>query len=143
MSKTRVLFVCIHNSARSQIAEELLRKYGGEYFEVESAGIKPGTLNPYVVMVLKEEGIDITGKKTQSAFEYQRNGKQYDYVITVCDETSAEQCPVFPGKHERIHWGFPDPSKFKGSDEEIIERVTEIKELIKQKIIGFVENSVG
>lgn len=125
------------------MAEAFLKKYGSEFFEVESAGIEPGTLNPYVVRVLREEGIDITGKKTQSAFEFQRHGKQYDYVITVCDETSAEQCPVFPGKHERIHWGFPDPSKFRGSDEEIIERVTEIKELIKEKIIGFVETSVG
>ena len=125
------------------MAEELLRKYAGDYFEVESAGIKPGNLNPYVVRVLKDEGINITGKKTRSVFELERQGNIYDYVITVCDETSAEQCPVFPGKHQKLHWGFPDPSGFKGTDEEVIKSVTEIKELIKLKIAGFVGTTVG
>lgn len=139
MTKKKVLFICVHNSARSQIAEELLRKLAGDIFEVESAGLEPGTLNPYVVKVLKEEGIDISGKETKSAFDLLKQGKRYSYVITVCDETSAEACPVFPGI-ERFHWSFPDPSKLKGPDDEIIERVRDLRSEISVKIEQFLEN---
>jgi len=90
MTKKSVLFVCVHNSARSQMAEELLRKIAGNKFEAESAGLEPGVLNPYVIEILREEGIDITRKKTKSAFDLLKAGRRYTYVITVCDETSAE-----------------------------------------------------
>lgn len=132
--KLKVLFVCIHNSARSQVAEELLRKLGGDRFFVESAGIEPGTLNPLVVEVLKEEEIDITGKKTSAVADKLKSGGRYDYVITVCDETSAERCPVFPGIHQRLHWSFPDPSGFKGTDAERLKQIRVVKEQIKKKI---------
>lgn len=132
--KEKVLFVCIHNSARSQMAEELLRKMAGGRFEVASAGIEPGKLNPYVVEVLKEDGIDLTGKETQAVNDLLKAGKKYQYVITVCDETSAERCPVFPGKHQRIHWGFSDPSKFTGSRDEILQKVREVKAAIEKQI---------
>ncbi len=132
--KKRVLFVCIHNSARSQMAEELLKKLGGEQFQVESAGIEPGTLNPIVIEALKEEGIDITGKKTNAVFNLVKEGRIYDYVITVCDEASSERCPIFPGINERIHWSFTDPSKFEGSDDKKLEKVREIRDEIKNKI---------
>ena len=135
--KENVLFVCIHNSARSQMAEELLRKMAGARFEVESAGIEPGKLNPYVIEVLKEDGINLTGKKTQAVNDLLKAGKKYHYVITVCDETSAERCPVFPGRHQRIHWGFPDPSKFTGSREEILKKVKEVKGAIEAKITSW------
>jgi len=138
MIKHRVLFVCVHNSARSQMAEELLRKIAGDRFDVESAGLEPGTLNPYAVAALREEGIDITGKKTVSAFELLKQGRYYTYVITVCDETSAETCPIFPGCRERFHWSFPDPSKFTGTDEEIMKRVREVRERIREKITEWV-----
>jgi len=134
MQKTRVLFVCIHNSARSQIAEELLRKLAGDRFEVESAGFEPGELNPVVVEVLKEEGIDITGKQTKAAFDLFKAGRFYNYVVTVCDESSAEKCPIFPGVNQRIHWSFTDPSKFKGSFEEKLQKTREVKEEIKDRI---------
>ncbi|MGB7291698.1 MAG: arsenate reductase ArsC [Thermodesulfobacteriota bacterium] len=134
MIKKKVLFVCVHNSARSQMAEELLRKIAGNRFDAESAGLEPGKLNPYVIKVLKEEGIDITNKKTKSAFDLLKAGRRYTYVITVCDETSAEACPVFPSCEERSHWSFPDPSKFVGTDDEKIEQVREIKNQIKAKI---------
>ena len=88
-SKRKVLFVCIHNSARSQMAEAFLRKHGGDVFETESAGLEPGTLNPNVVAVMKEIGIDLTGKPTQSVFDLFRKGKKYDAVITVCDKEAA------------------------------------------------------
>ncbi|MBP9854797.1 MAG: arsenate reductase ArsC [Candidatus Omnitrophica bacterium] len=132
--KSKVLFVCIHNSARSQMAEELLRSLAGDQFDVESAGIEPGQLNPAVIEVLKEEGINITGKKTCAVSEKLKKKIIYDYVITVCDETSAERCPVIPGTRERLHWSFKDPSSFKGTDAEKMDFTRRIKEQIKHKI---------
>ena len=138
MIRHKVLFVCVHNSARSQMAEELLRKIAGDRFEVESAGLEPGTLNPYAVAALREEGIDISGKETVSAFDLLKQGRYYTYVITVCDEASAETCPIFPGCRERFHWSFPDPSKFTGTDEEILTRVREVRDQIGDKITEWV-----
>jgi len=139
MTKQKVLFVCIHNSARSQMAEELLRKIAGDNFEVESAGTEPGKLNPIVVEVLKEDGIDITGKNTQSVFDILKKNKHYDYVITVCDETSAERCPIFPGVAKRLHWGFSDPSKFEGTHAEKLDKTREIKDEIRAKISDWIK----
>jgi len=139
MVKDRVLFVCIHNSARSQMAEELLRKLAGDRFEVESAGIEPGQLNPVVIEVLKEIGVDISGKKTQAVFDLFKQGKLYSHVITVCDETSAERCPIFPGTRKRLHWGFTDPSKFEGSWGEKLSKTRAIREEIRQKIAAWLE----
>lgn len=138
MIRQKVLFICIHNSARSQMAEELLRKMAGDRFEAASAGLEPGAVNPLVVKALAEEGIDISGKKTVSAFDLLKEGKFFTYVVTVCDEASAESCPIFPGTRERIHWGFPDPSTFTGSDEEKLERIREIRDSIKKRISDWV-----
>ena len=138
MKKQSVLFVCVHNSARSQIAEEILRKIAGDRFDVESAGLEAGTLNPYAVEALKEIGIDISGKKTQTAFDLFKSGRYYSYVITVCDEASAERCPLFPRCVARIHWSFPDPSKFTGTDEEIMARVREVRDSISDKVAAWV-----
>ena len=138
MIRQKVLFICIHNSARSQMAEELLRKMAGDRFEAASAGLEPGAVNPLVVKALAEEGIDISGKKTVSAFDLLKEGKFFTYVVTVCDEASAESCPIFPGTRERIHWGFPDPSTFTGSDEEKLERIREIRDAIKKRISDWV-----
>src|ERR1035437_2211761 len=112
---TRVLFICVHNSARSQMAEAFLKKFGGDRFEVESAGIEPGTLNPIVVQVMQAIGIDISHNKTTGVEELLRAGKTYHYIITVCDAASAERCPIFPGVSTRLHWGFEDPSSFEGT----------------------------
>jgi len=141
MTKQRVLFVCIHNSARSQMAEELLRKLAGDKFEVESAGIEPGKLNPVVVEVLKEIGINISGKMTRAVLDCVKSGKLYNYVITVCDETSAERCPIFPGSALRLHWSFTDPSKFEGSCEEKIAKTRTVREEIRQKIEGWLSGN--
>ncbi len=132
--KKRVLFVCIHNSARSQMAEELLRKLGGERFDVESAGLEPGTLNPLAIEVLKEKGIDITGKKTQKVFDLFTQGCRYNYVITVCDEANAERCPIFPGAVEKLHWGFPDPSSLQGTREERLAKTRAFRDQIEKEI---------
>lgn len=134
MPKQRVLFVCIHNSARSQMAEELLRREAGDRFITESAGIEPGKLNPVVVKALKEIDIDIEGKATRSVADCLASGTPYDIVVTVCDETSAERCPVFPGNVQRLHWGFPDPSAFTGTDDEKLERTRAIRDQIHQTI---------
>ncbi|CAE09876.1 arsenate reductase ArsC [Wolinella succinogenes] len=136
--KTKVLFVCIHNSARSQMAEAFLRALGGEEFEAESAGFEPGILNPLAVSTMQEVGIDISHHTPQSVFELFKQGKRYNYVITVCDESSAERCPLFPGAVERIHWSFKDPSSLTGSEEEKRSVVALIREEIKSAVAGFI-----
>ena len=107
MKKKKVLFICVHNSARSQMAEAFLKKMAGDRFEVESAGLEPCKLNPLAVEAMKEAGIDISGNKTKSVFDFYKQGKQYDCVITVCDESQSGMCPVFPGAGKRLHWGLP------------------------------------
>lgn len=138
--KKKVLFVCVHNSARSQMAEAFLNHFGVNVFIAESAGLEPGKLNPYVVIVLKEIGIDISGKETNDVFDFYREGRIYNYVITVCDETAGERCPLFPGISERLHWSFEDPSALKGTDEEILSRLRIIRDEIKNKIIEFIQS---
>jgi len=132
--KDRVLFVCIHNSARSQIAEALLKQMAGDRFEVESAGLEPGRLNPLAVEVMKKIGIDISENQTKSAFDLFKEGRLYTHVITVCDETSAEQCPFFPGITTRLHWSFADPSGFTGTQQEKLEKTRRVREAIREKI---------
>ena len=107
MSKIKVLFVCIHNSARSQMAEAFLNSLAPKHFEAESAGLEAGTLNPHAVLVMKEESIDISDNKTKVVFDLYKEGRLYNYVITVCDEASAEKCPIFPGVKKMLHWSFP------------------------------------
>ena len=134
---TKILFVCIHNSARSQMAEALLNKYGGDDFQAYSGGIEPGKLNLYVVKVLQEdEGIDISKNKTKSAFDFVKQGVLFQYIVTVCDE-SSQRCPIFPNVRERIMMSFDDPSIFTGSDEEILEKVRKVKEQIKAEVLHF------
>ena len=111
--KKKVLFVCIHNSARSQMAEAFLNQICGDEFEAHSAGLEPGQLNPLVVEAMREIGIDISGNQTKAVADMSSNRANVAYVITVCDETSAERCPIFPGATTRLHWSFPDPSSFK------------------------------
>src|ERR1041385_1123983 len=134
MPKQKVLFICIHNSARSQMAEAFLNHICGEQFEAHSAGLEPGKLNPIVVEAMQELGIDISRNATKAVFDMVKSGKSFAYVITVCDETSAERCPVFPGVITRIHWAFPDPSALRGSYDEKLARTREIRDAIKARI---------
>ena len=135
-----ILCLCVHNSARSQMAEAYFRKLGGDIFEVESAGLEPGKLNPFVVRALREDGIDISGKKTQDVFALFTAGRTYRWVITVCSREAAERCPIFPGLSEKLHWPFPDPSTFTGTDDEILAGVRDVRDAIKEKVRGFVES---
>jgi arsenate reductase (thioredoxin) len=139
--KHKILFVCIHNSARSQMAEAFLKNYGSENFEAESAGLEPGKLDPNVVEVMKEVGIDISNNGTQSIFFLFKEGKPFDAVITVCDEASAESCPTFPGNVKRIAWSFTDPSSFTGSGEEILEKTPAIRDQIEKKVLEFISDA--
>lgn len=122
------------------MAEELTRKMCGPDIEVESAGIEPGELNPLAIEVLLEEGIDIRGKERKDVFELYRSGKMYSHVITVCDEASAERCPIFPSVVTRLHWSFQDPSQFTGTSEERLARTRQVRDQIKQKIHEFCES---
>jgi arsenate reductase (thioredoxin) len=129
--KTKVLFICVHNSARSQMAEALLNELCPEDFVAESAGLEPGELNPYAVEAMREIGIDISQKKTKAVFDLFKAGKLYTHVIAVCDATAAERCPVFPGLVQRHQWPFPDPSAATGTEEERLALMREVRDMIK------------
>ena len=137
--KKRVIFVCIHNSGRSQMGEGFLRHLAGDQFEVASAGIESGKLNPLVVKSMAEVGVDISSHYAKKAQDLIDAGEKYDTVITVCDETNAERCPMFPGRGtnvnaERLHWGFPDPSALQGSDEEKLAGIRPIRDAIRARL---------
>jgi len=135
--KKKVLFICVHNSARSQMAAALLNKHCGTFFEAHSAGLEPGTLNPLAVEVLREMDIDISKNKTQAVFDVFKSGQLFAYVITVCDESEAEACPIFPGVTTRLHWSFPDPSKFSGAPEEKLQETRRVRDKIENQIRRF------
>lgn len=142
-SRPRILAICIHNSARSQMTEEFIRKCAGDAVEVESAGIEPGTVNPVVAELLLEDGIDIRNKATQSVFDLHGAGKAYDYVIAVCDPEAAEKCPIFPAEQKRLHWPFPDPSKASGTQEEKFATIRPIRDQIRETVAAFIREELG
>lgn len=128
----KVLFLCVHNSARSQMAEALLNRMCDGEFAAESAGIEPSTINPLAIEVMREMGIDISGHPTRSAFDVYKSGALFAYAITVCDE-AAEKCPIFP-RAKMLHWNFPDPSTFTGSWEERVNQTRAVRDDIAKKI---------
>jgi len=132
--KQKVLFICVHNSARSQMAEAFLGEICGDQFEGRSAGLELGRLNPLAVEAMREIGIDISQRQTQSVFDVFKSGELFSYVITVCDETSAERCPIFPGVARRLHWSFPDPAALIGTREERLIRTRKIRDEIRARI---------
>lgn len=134
MTRLTVLFVCIHNSARSQMAEAWLNTLYGDRFAASSAGLEPGTLNPLAVQLMAEAGVDIAGNQTKNVFDLLSSGRRFDYVITVCDETAAERCPLFPGSHARLHWGFPDPAQVQGSVKAKLAQVRAIRDAIRAQV---------
>ncbi|MCX7037682.1 MAG: arsenate reductase ArsC [Spirochaetes bacterium] len=136
-----ILVICVHNSARSQMTEAYLRRESGGKIAVESAGLEPGSLNPFVVRALREDGIDIEGKPTQSVFDLYRAGKRYTHVITVCSKEAAERCPIFLGGHEKLFWPFPDPSGFTGTEEQVLEKVREVRDAIKEQVRSFLRET--
>ena len=129
----RVLFLCTGNSARSQMGEAFLRKYGGDRFEVYSAGMEPKGLNPYTVRVMEEIGCDLSGHRSKGVSEYL--GKVlFNYLITVCDD-AEKNCPtVWPGVNQRLHWSFEDPAAFEGTEEEKLTKFRQIRDQIEARI---------
>src|SRR5437667_12282042 len=115
--KKKVLFICVHNSARSQMAAAWLNEICGDYFEAESAGLEPAELNPLAVQVMDEVGIDISNNQTQAVFDVFKTGQFVPYVITVRDESEPLRCPIFPGVTNRLHWSFTAPPALGGSQE--------------------------
>jgi arsenate reductase len=137
MNKPKVLFICVHNSARSQMAEVFLHDVCGSEFEAQSAGLEPGTLNPLAVEVMREAGFDISQNKTQAVFDVFKSGQLFAYVVTVCSEGEAGGCPIFPGPTQRLHWPFPDPSKVEGTPVEKLEKVRQIRDAILARVEQF------
>jgi arsenate reductase len=120
------------------MAEAFLNSLASDKFFAESAGLEAGTINPYVVKVMAEVGIDISKNKTDSVFEFFKQGYLYAYVIAVCDAASAEKCPIFPGVCNRLNWSFPNPAEFKGTDEEILTETRKVRDMIKTEIDKFI-----
>ena len=138
MAPIRVLFVCTHNSARSQIAEALLRRDGGADFEAHSAGTERTQVNPYAVRALAEQGIDWSGARSKVLTEFL--GQSFDHVITVCDR-AREACPAFPGATSTLHWGLDDPSDAEGSDEERLEAFRRTVAEVTRRLRPFIEDA--
>ena len=134
MKKKRVLILCTGNSARSQMAEGLLRHDAGERFEVESAGTKPSIVRPEAIAVMKEVGIDISGHRSKSVEEFA--GRSFDYVLTVCDN-AKESCPIFPGHANRIHHNFDDPAAVQGSEEQRLSVFSRVRDEIRDYLRHF------
>lgn len=134
--KKKVLFVCVHNSARSQMAEAFLNQLCPDELEARSAGLEPTQINPLVVEVMKEVGIDLSTKKTQDVWTLAKRGELFAWVISVCDE-AAEQCPVFPGVCKRVAWSFEDPSRLEGTHEEKLQMTRVIRDQIRQQVEAF------
>ncbi len=133
MSKTRVLFLCTHNSARSQMAEGLLRHLAGERFEAHSAGTEATRVRPLAVRAMAELGADVSGQESKTLDRYLN--EPFDYVVTVCDDAN-EACPVFPGAKQRLHWSLPDPSKATGAESERLEVFRSVRDEIQARIEG-------
>ena len=136
--KRRVLILCKGNSARSQMAEGLLRRFCGEDYEVVSAGTHPSSVNPLAIEAMQEAGIDISSHRSKSVKEFAN--QEFDVVITVCD-SAAEQCPVFPGAPQRIHWSLPDPVSLEGLREENLAAFRSVRDDLASRLRRFLQSA--
>lgn len=136
MRKKKVLFVCVHNTARSVIAEAMLNQLCGDLYEAQSAGLKQheNGVNPLAVAVLKEDGIDVSDYQPRWVFDVVKTSQIFTHVIAVCDDANAERCPIFPGVTQRLHWGFSDPASFEGTWQDQLEATREVRDKIKEQI---------
>lgn len=140
----KVLFVCGHNSGRSQMAQAWMNHLCPERFYAQSAGINPAaSLNELVVEVMHEEGIDISRNRPRSVFDVYKSGETFSYIITVCDQASAEKCPVFLGLIRQMHWSFPDPSALAGTRDEKLEQTRRIRDSIREKVLAWCSQMSG
>ncbi len=137
--KIKVLFVCVHNSFRSQIAESLLNHKYGDRFRAESAGLRTTQIDPLAIEVMKSYGLDISSNSVNNVSDFFNEGKEYSYIITVCDRDVEDDCPIFPGVHQRIIWKFEDPETYSGTTEEKLEKAADLRDRIEKKIDMFAE----
>lgn len=135
----KVLFVCVHNSARSQIAETFLNNIGKDYFYTESAGLEPAPLNELAIKVMEEVGYDISNNSVDSVFDFFKEGRRYNLVIKVCDIENGQRCPIFPLTQKVLEWSLPDPRNFEGSDEEKLIKIRVLRAEIKELITNLVD----
>ncbi|HET8626981.1 MAG TPA: arsenate reductase ArsC [Thermomicrobiales bacterium] len=138
--RRRVLFLCTHNSARSQMAEGWLRRLGGDRFEAHSAGTEATAVRPLAIRAMAEVGVDIAGQESKRLERYL--GQPWDWVVTVCDHAN-EACPVFPGARRRLHWSLPDPSKATGTEEEQLAAYRRVRDELRARIAAFVAGASG
>lgn len=138
--KRRVLFVCVQNSFRSQIAEAIMNEKYGDRFEAESAGLTPGEISPLAIRVMNDYGIDISNKQVDSVFNFHKEGRFYSYVITVCSRDREKECPIFPGIRKRLNWDLENPEYYTGIEEEKYEKATLLRDEIERKIDEFVSS---
>ena len=138
MGKIRVLFVCVYNSFRSQIAETFLNTEYGDMFVAESAGLMTKEINPLAIHVMSEINLDISKNSSDSVFDFYKQGRLYHHVITVCLREAEEKCPVFPGVQQRLNWDLPDPEEFVGTPEEKLEKARQLRDTIRNRVRGFV-----
>jgi len=139
--KKNIIFICIHNSARSQMAEAYMKLFYGNYFNCYSAGLEQGKLNPVVVEAMKLDGIDISGNKSKTVDVFLDGEIIFDYIVTVCDESSAERCPYFPGNGKRIHIAFEDPARLEGAKADKLINTIKIRNQIKTQIKTLIKRS--
>jgi arsenate reductase len=138
VSKQRVLFLCTHNSARSQMAEGFLRRLAGDRFEVASAGTEATRVHPLAAQAMAEVGVDLSQHRSKVVDQFL--DQTWDYVITVCDAAN-EACPVFPNKSNRLHWSFPDPSQATGSEKQRLDVFRTVRDQIKDRLTGWIRTS--
>src|SRR5215208_1883633 len=138
--RQRALILCTGNSARSQMAEGLLRTLAGDHFDVFSAGSKPSIVNPLAIAAMDERGIDIRAQRSKHLNEYL--AQPFDYVITVCDN-AAETCPLFPGPARRIHWSFPDPAAVDGTEAERLASFRQVRDAIETQLKAWLATPVA
>ncbi len=144
MGKPKILFICVHNSARSRMAEGFVNELCGDCFEAQSAGLEAGrAVNPLAAEVMREVDIDISQKVGQVVFDVWRNGPVFTYVITVCHESDAQGCPIFPGPAIRLHWPFEDPASFTGTEEEKLAQTRVVRDAIKARIAEWCAANCG
>ena len=139
MANLKVLFICGHNSGRSQMAEAFLNDLATNKIYAESAGLEPKPINPLVLEVMAEIGYDLSRVKSDNVFDFFRQGRLYDYVITLCDETVGKQCPVFPGITQRLHWPFEDPEELLGTRDDKLADLRRVRDQIRDKLHTWIE----
>jgi arsenate reductase len=140
MEPVKILFICVHNSARSQMAEAFANKEGKNTVVAESAGLEPRPVLPSVIETMKEVDIDLSENSSDLVFEFYKQGRLYDYVITVCKESEERECPIFPGLVRRLSWPFDDPEKLEGTSEEKKQALRLLRDKINKKVTDFVKN---